>query len=430
MSRTIHSMANYVRRTVDDQLDLLVPALPAVSLDGPKGVGKTSTARERASTVFELDRQATLDVVRADPDRLVGASTPVLIDEWQRYPASWDLVRRAVDDDSTPGQFLLTGSASPSSPATHSGAARIATVRMRPLTLAERGVGTPTVSLGALLAGVNGTIAGATNVTLEQYVEEILASGLPGLRRLPASVRHEMLEGYLQLVIDRDFPEAGRQVRNPMALRRWMTAYAAATSTTASYDTIRDAATHRQEKTSKTTAIPYRDTLERIWILDPVSAWNPSHSHLTRLNDKSKHHLADPALAAALLGANADTLLEGAEVGPAIPRDGTLLGALFESLVALDLRVFAQANRAKVHHMRTWGGDREVDFIIERRDGRIVAVEVKLSASIDDGDVKHLVWLAGKLGPQLIDSAIITTGSDAYRRPDGIAVIPAALLGP
>lgn len=267
-------------------------------------------------------------------------------------------------------------------------------------------------------------------MTLDEYVEELLSSGFPGIRKSSNRARREMIDGYLQLIIDRDFPDAGRQVRNPAALRRWMTAYAAATSTTASYDTIRDAATHRQEKPSKATAIPYRDTLERIWILDPIPAWSPTHSHLSRLNDHSKHHLADPALAAALIGATAETLLSGITTGPAVPRDGTILGALFESLVALNLRVFAQTNEAKVHHLRTWGGDREVDFIIERRDASIVAVEVKLSASIDDRDVKHLHWLAGKIGGQLLDAIVITTGSDAYRRSDGVAVIPAALLGP
>jgi uncharacterized protein len=430
MASTSTRVASYSRRIVDDQIDHLLPALPALSLDGPKGVGKTSTALQRATTVFELDRPTTLEIVRADPDRLITAPIPVVIDEWQRLPASWDLVRRAVDDNHSPGQFIFTGSASPRSPETHSGAARIAPIRMRPLTLAERGVEVPSVSLGTLLQGARGVVGGTTSVTLDQYVAEILSSGLPGIRRLPDHVRQEMIDGYLQLIIDRDFPEAGRQVRNPSALRRWMTAYAAATATTASYDTIRDAATHRQERTSKSTTIPYRDTLERIWILDPVPAWNPAHNHLSRLNDRSKHHLADPALAAALLGANADTLLDGATTGPAVPRDGTLLGALFESLVALNLRVFAQANSAKVQHLRTWGGDREVDFIIERRDGGIVAVEVKLSASIDDHDVKHLHWLATKVGEQLLEFVVISTGPHAYRRPDGVAVIPAALLGP
>jgi len=183
-------VANYQRRVVDDELDELLGDLPAVSLDGPKGVGKTATARERAAGVFALDEVETLELVRADPGRLVSAPEPTLIDEWQRFPASWDLVRRAVDLRAEPGRFLLTGSASPQRPATHSGAGRIVSLRMRPLTLPERGMESPTVSLSALLRGTPSggrvEISGATLVNLQTYVEQIVAGGLPrhaGLRR-------------------------------------------------------------------------------------------------------------------------------------------------------------------------------------------------------------------------------------------------------
>ena len=430
MASTFDRVSGYRRRVVDDELDALFPVLPALSIDGPKGVGKTSTALERASSVFELDSPEVLEVVRADPGRLATAARPVVIDEWQRFPAAWDVIRRAVDRDGSAGQFILTGSASPASPPTHSGAARIVPIRMRPLTLPERGVEVPTVSLAALLNGDRPDVVGATGVGLEQYVEEILASGFPGIRRASGRARRELINGYVQLVIDRDFPDAGRQIRNPAALRRWMAAYAAASSTTASYDTIRDAATHRTETPAKTTTQAYRDTLERIWVLDPIRAWIPSHSHLTRLNEQSKHHLCDPALAAVLVRANADTLLSGSGGDVAIVRDGTFLGALFESLVALDVRVFAQAAEAAVFHLRTKAGEHEVDFIVERPDGRVVAIEAKLSTTIDDSDVEHLRWLSGRIGDQLLDAVVVTTGSDAYRRQDGIAVVPLSLLGP
>ena len=430
MTSTFDRVSGYRRRVVDDQLDALFPVLPALSIDGPKGVGKTSTALERASSVFELDSPEVLEVVRADPGRLATAARPVVVDEWQRFPAAWDVIRRAVDRDGSAGQFILTGSASPTSPPTHSGAARIVPIRMRPLTLPERGVEVPTVSLAALLNGDRPDVVGATGVGLEQYVEEILASGFPGIRRASGRARRELINGYVQLVIDRDFPDAGRQIRNPAALRRWMAAYAAASSTTASYYTIRDAASHRMETPAKTTTQAYRDTLERIWVLDPIPAWIPSHSHLTRLNEQSKHHLCDPALAAALVRANADTLLSGSGGDVAIVRDGTFLGALFESLVALDVRVFAQAAEAAVFHLRTKAGEHEIDFIVERPDGRVVAIEAKLSTTVDDSDVEHLRWLSGRIGDQLLDAVVVTTGSDAYRRQDGIAVIPLSLLGP
>lgn len=336
-----------------------------------------------------------------------------------------------MDKSSRPARFLLTGSASPVVPGTHSGAGRIVTVRMRPLTLFERGIAKPTVSLGALIRGERPRMSGKTPVALTQYVEEIMRGGFPGMRAMTGRASRAQLDGYLARIVDRDFPEAGRTVRNPATLRSWLVAYAAATATTCSYETIRDAATGAQsDKPAKTTTAPYRDTLARLWILDPVSAWSPTRNHLARLNAAPKHHLADPALAARLLGITAEALLAGESVKPTVPRDGTLLGSLFESLVTLSTRVYAQSAEATVHHLRTQGGDREVDLIVARGDGRIVAIDVKLSATITDRDVRHLHWLREQLGSDLLDAAIVTTGSEAYRRPDGIAVVPAALLGP
>jgi predicted AAA+ superfamily ATPase len=143
-----------------------------------------------------------------------------------------------------------------------------------------------------------------------------------------------------------------------------------------------------------------------------------------------KHHLADPALAARLLGATANALLEGESPGPVVPRDGPLLGALFESLVTQSLRVYAQAAEASVGHLRTHRGDHEVDLIVERDDGRVIAIETKLGATPDADGAKHLHWLSEQIGDELLDTVIITTGQEAYRRADGIAVVPAALLGP
>ena len=210
-----------------------------------------------------------------------------------------------------------------------------------------------------------------------------------------------------------------------------MEAYAAATATTATYETIRDAATSGQgDKPAKTTTLPYRDILQRLWILEPLSAWLPTKNQLSRLSKPPKHHLADPALAARLIGADADALLKGQNVGPPVPRDGLLLGHLFESLVTLCVRVYAQQAEARIYHLRTRGGRHEVDLIIERSDHRVVAMEVKLGTTVDDEDVKHLRWLQDQLGNELLDSVVIYTGTTAYRRQDDIAVIPAALLGP
>lgn len=422
---------DYIRRVVDGELDELLPGVAAIALEGPKAVGKTFTAVNRARTITSLDDRGQLDIAAADPRRLVQGQPPILIDEWQRLPESWDVVRRAVDADRTPGRFLLTGSATPTGGPAHSGAGRIVTVRMRPMTLPERGVSCPTVSLERLLAGEGDEIVGSTDLRLDDYVTEILASGFPGLRGLGGRALRAELDGYLARIIERDFAMMERPVRNPAALRRWMTAYAAATATTASYETIRDAATSGEgEKPARTTVAPYSDILQRLWIVEPLPAWLPTRNPINRLSGPPKHHLADPALAARLLGVAAGALLGGRRVGPAVPREGTLLASLFESLATLSVRVFAQAAEARVSHFRTKGGEREVDLIVEADDQRTVALEVKLARTVDDRDTRHLRWLRAQLGDDLVDAVVITTGDSAYRRADGIAVVPLALLGP
>jgi hypothetical protein len=419
--------SRYRRRIVDDEL---IAGLPAIAVEGPKAVGKTATALRRAATVYRLDDEAERSIAQADLSRLLDGKRPVLIDEWQRLPESFDRVRRAVDAGAPAGSFLLTGSASPTEPPTHSGAGRIVQVRLRPMTLAERDIEAPTVSLRQLLRGGRSPIDGRTDVDLERYVHEILASGFPGLRGLSDRLARAQLDGYIDRIIDRDFDELGRKVRRPGTLRRWMQAYAAATATTASFEKIRDAATSGHgEKPARPTTKSYRDVLERLWILDPVPAWLPTRSRLARLSAPPKHHLADPALAARLLGVDAATLLHARPAGPPSTREGTLLGALFESLVTLSVRVYAQAAEARTAHLRTWSGDREIDLIVEHGQ-KILAIEVKLGQTPEERDLRHLRWLRDELGEALADAIVITTGQAAYRRPDGIAVVPAALLGP
>lgn len=386
---------------------------------------------DQAYAGYRLDDPGQASLGRADPARLVTGVTPILVDEWQRVPEVWDVVRRAVDKDPGPNQFLLTGSATPTSSPTHSGAGRIVRLRLRPLSLVERGLESPSVSLRQLLSGGTTPVDGETSVHLSQYVEEIVASGFPAIRPLPSRARRAQLEGYIARIVDRDFDEWGRPVRRPETLRRWMAAYAAATSTTATSERIRGAATGGEsEKPARTTVTSYRDTLHKLWVLDPVPAWIPSRNYFSRLAHPDKHHLADPALAAVLLGVQDDSLLQGSEAAVPMPRDGTLLGHLFESLITQSVRVYAQAAEAKVGHLRTKGGRHEIDLIVERSDHRILAMEIKLGKDVSDHDVRHLHWLKDKVGSDLLDAVAVTTGSHAYRRKDGIAVVPAALLGP
>ena len=422
-------MIEYRRRVLDETLDELQPHLRALSIHGPKGVGKTATAMQRAVSVIDLSLPAQREILSADPSILTRLPGPVLVDEWQRLPEVWDQVRRAVDAGSPPGHFIIAGSSAPRGAVIHSGAGRLVPMRMRPLSVAERGIESPTVSLAALLAG-NRDIGGTTNIRLTDYVEEITASGFPAIRGLPPRVRRAELDAYLDNVVQREFPEQGYPVRRPAVLRAWLAAYAAATSTTATYSKILDAATAGlANKPAKETTLAYRDALSSLWLLDAVPPWIPSRNHLDRLGQSPRHHLADPALAARLLGLDGAALLR-AEQGSANLSEGTILGALFEHLVTLSVHTYAEAAEARVSHLRTRNNDHEVDLIVQHADGRILGIEVKLADRVGDVDAKHLHWLRDRIGNDLIDTVVIYAGEHAYRRHDEVAVVPLALLGP
>lgn len=420
---TESTSAVYLRRYVDRELDALLPELSAIAVDGPKGVGKTATASRRAGVTLPLDDPAVRQLVAADPTHQLSRSDTVLIDEWQHLPEIWDVVRRAVDAE-TPHTYLLTGSATPRAGVdTHSGAGRITSLRLRPLSLSERRGAEPTVRIEDLFDPA-ATIAGSTTMGLADYAREICSSGLPGVTELSPRARRYALESYLRNIIDRDIPDQGVSIRKPATLRAWMAAYAGASSTTTEYVKILDAATSGDsDKPSKSTTLTYRDVLTKIWILDPVPAWLPSISPLSRLVQAPKHQLADPALAATLLSVSEVNLLSGA------PGSGELFGNLLESLATLTVRSAGAAAKARTHHLRTRGGEHEVDLILERFDGSVIAFEVKLARSVDDHDVRHLHWLGDMIGDRLKNKVILTTGTEAYRRKDGVAVVPLALLG-
>lgn len=421
---------SYQQRVVDSRLATMIARLPAVAIEGPKAVGKTRTATRHAASALALDEPAEVTLLGVDPDRLTRLPAPVLVDEWQRHPPVWDMVRRAVDAGAPAGSFLLAGSASPPA-ATHSGAGRIVRLRMRPMSLSERRLVAPTVSLGELLTGEHPDVNGVSAIGMADYAEEIVRSGFPGIRGRGAEDRRDLLDGYLDAIVEHDFAELGHVVRRPATLRAWLTAFAAATSSTATYSSLLDASTAGiADKPAKTTTIAYRDTLVRLWILDELPAWGGPRTPLTSLTQMPKHHLADPALAARLLDVGSGALIDAPRPGASPVRDGTLLGALFESLVTLSVRVYAEAARARVSHLRTKRGEHEVDLVVQRDDGRVLALEVKLARTASDTDVNQLRWLRDRLGEELLDAVVVTTGDVAYRRPDGIAVVPAALLGP
>lgn len=412
----------YRERSVDRLLDQFLPEVPAYALDGPKGIGKTETATRRSDYIWNLELEEHRTQLAADRDFSTVPSGTIFIDEWQHYPDSWNAVRRAVDAGAPGGRFLLAGSASPRTrEGTHSGAGRILSARMRPMGLHERGESHPTVSLASMMAGSPGEVSGTTSFTVGDYYSAIVASGLPGVQNRSPRIQRQYLDSYLERVVDRDLPDQGYAVRRPAQLRRWMAAYAAASSTTTAMTRIASAAGEGGEAPARSTTNAYREHLTQLWILDPVEAWSPARNPFKRLQQGPKHQLADPGLAARLLGLSARHL--------ALPRHADMAGHLFESLVTLTVRAVAEAEGGRVSHMRSHDSREEIDLIVEGEEGQVVAVEVKLSPDFRDHEVRHLKQLREELPDDVVDTMVITTGERAYRRRDGIAVVPLALLG-
>jgi predicted AAA+ superfamily ATPase len=429
-------MIRSYHRLIEDYLRKILQDFPAVTVEGLKGVGKTVSCERLSNGVFKLDREIDRVKVSNNPDMLAGMPTPVLIDEWQKVPSVWEFVRRKVDEGANPGSYLLTGSIANSNRDIHSGAGRIIRVQMRPLSLAERGTDNPSVSLGALLNAAkpfSRPVNGETGVSYSDYMTEIVSSGLPGVRRLPERRRRQLLDSFLDNLLSHEFQQQRVRVRQPQTILRWLRAYAAAVATDAGYTEILDASTAGEhDKPDSRTTAAYREALRNLWLLDEIPAWVAGNDYHSRLKKTPRHYLADPALAAALLDIDLDTLAGTRTAGEPGTRfdekNGNIIGRLFQSLVQQSLGTYALVNDAKVSYLRTQNGDREIDFIIQH--GRkIIAVEVKLSQTVEDADVRNLLWFRELVGARLTDAMVVYSGGLAYRRKDGIAVVPAALLG-
>jgi len=420
----------YQTRLLDALLLDYLQELPAIAIDGAKAVGKTSTASRLVQTIYHVDEELVRELLMNDFSMAEAAKKPVLLDEWQFAPPLWNRVRRAVDDDVSPGQYVLAGSSYPAGAKIHSGAGRLVHVRMRPLSLFERHLADPAVSLRELLAGKAEQAQATTKVSYGDYLREIFQSGFPGLRSQSPHAVALQLDSYIESVINREFVDQGVRVRKLESLRAWMRAYAAASASTAAYETIRDGASGGQnEKPAANTTLAYRDLLACMWLIDPIDPWLPTDASFKDLGKTPKHYLVDCALAARLLDITEDTLLEADAIKVLGPQKKSIIGRLFESLLAQSLQVYAQINEARLRHFRSSNGRHEVDFIIER--GRqVVAIEAKSQAEVTAADARHLNWLAGAFPERHITKVILYTGAYAYTREDGVRVIPAALLGP
>ena len=414
----------YLPRVVDASVERLLRLIPTVVIEGPRGCGKTTTARQFAASEVSLDavpnaRRTAL----TDPRAVLDGDTPRLIDEWQLAPGIWNAVRRASDDRRNTGQFILTGSANPDDDVTrHSGAGRVARIRMRPLSLFELGHSNGAVSLRSLIEGVT-PAAQADAHTLGDMATWTCAGGYPQTIGLPVDDAQEFLRLYLDEVTRIDISRTDGIERDPVRVSRLIASLARNVSSRASLRTL--ALDTNGGRLDTKTVTSYLQALERVFVAEDVPAWSPRLRSRVALRSAPVRQFADPALACATLHADPGRLLDDLET----------FGLLFESLVLRDLRIYAGPLDARVGHYRD-ETDLEVDAVIELRDGAWAAFEVKLGG---EAAIEHaaasLAKLAARVDPKVGSRqralAVLTaTGGYAYTRPDGISVIPITTLGP
>ncbi|QGH70787.1 ATP-binding protein [Pseudactinotalea sp. HY158] len=418
---------DYRPRVVDRLIEHALRVSGAILVEGPRACGKTATGLHHAESSVRLDiDDEARSLAELEPRLVLDGPVPRLIDEWQLEPRLWNHVRRAVDDRRDPGQFLLTSSASPSDDTTrHTGAGRILRLRMRPMALRESGHSSGTVSLAALADGEELTPA-ASPLGLEDLVERLCVGGWPALQSLGAVDAQRILRSYLDAVARADIQAADPAVarRDPTRVRRLLASYARHVSTPASTATIAtDTSSGQGPALRSETVSAYIDALERIMVVEEQPSWGPHLRSRALVRQAPVRQVVDPSLAVAALAASPPRLL----------RDPNSLGLLFESLVVRDVRVYAGPLDADVLHYRDSSG-REVDLIVQLRDGRWIAAEVKLSARWIDDAAESLQAFARNLDSRRVPPpaamVVITAASHAYTRPDGVHVVPLACLGP
>ncbi|WP_419919927.1 ATP-binding protein [Candidatus Poriferisocius sp.] len=395
-------------------------------IDGPKGCGKTWTALNHARSAVRFDGDAAArDLVTISPEAVLAGPSPRLLDEWQLAPDIWNHVRHACDRSSESGRFLLTGSVVPADDAVrHSGAGRVARVRMRPMSLYESDQSSGLVSLGRLLDG-QVVEPGSSEKRFTDVCEAICVGGWPWLIGQPAATVQRRLRDYLEEVRRLEVDVASQRSRNPVLVEKLLVSLARNTATTApnsrlAYDTGNGDSMNHQ------TVRAYLDALTRLFIVEDLPAWPTHLRSRARLTKSPKRHFVDPSLAAAALRAGPDSLHADLET----------CGLLFESLVVRDLRIYAGAHDCDVYHHRIEGG-LEADAVIRRRyTGEWIAVEVKLSNSADtiDHAARSLLKIANtvdtaKTGP-LAALVVVTATGYTYTRPDGVIITPITTLGP
>ncbi|MCH9276774.1 DUF4143 domain-containing protein [Bifidobacterium amazonense] len=421
---------DYRPRVVDGRLGKLLNAFGAVEIVGPKWCGKTWTALSQARSVDRLDDAATFAAAQTDPALVLMGAEPHLVDEWQDAPQIWDAARRHVDDNANrKGQLILTGSAIPKDVDAihHSGTGRIARLRMWPMSLAESGDSTGEVSLSALFDGDFAPAVCDTGV--EDVARWCCRGGWPANLGLDDEFALEIPGEYIASVLDVSVP---RMNKNPGTARALMRALAVNIAQAPKYATLATDMAYGDERREPDvqTVKSYLDMLKDLYLITDLEGWEPPLRAKSRVRTKPKRYFVDPSLPAAALGASPLALL----------RDTQTLGDLFETLCIRDLNVYLSAMPGSGNRIAYYRDDKglEVDVIIELADGRWGAIEIKLSdlKATDENADKLKAFrnkiCANPLG-QVRDPEFMMfltgRGRKAYRRSDGILVVPIATLG-
>lgn len=414
----------YLERIVDRELSDDLSAIGAAVIEGPKACGKTMTAQHAAASEVRLDVDPKARQTAAlEPAFILDGPTPRLIDEWQLEPTIWNHVRRAIDDRGEAGQFILTGSAVPADDITrHSGAGRLTGLRMRPMSLFEKGRSTGRISLGRLL---DGSKEGApeAKLTVPELAEEISVGGWPAF--LQKSREQALTAGrrYLEEIRRVDISAVSGVRRDPIKVGNLLRSIGRNVATQTSIATLARDAGGVDGPLKSETVDEYLDALRRLMVVEDQPAWGVHLRTTHTLRKASKLHFVDPSLAVAAMRSGPERLVQ----------DLNLLGFLFESMVIRDLRVYAQAADADVLHYRDSDG-LEVDAIVEARDGRWAAFEVKLGFNQVEEATANLHKFVKRIdtdrrGPPAALGVIIGSGY-GYRQEDGVHVIPIGALGP
>ncbi|MDO4933493.1 MAG: DUF4143 domain-containing protein [Prevotella sp.] len=422
-------MNKYRQRIADKMLQRRLAGVGAVLIEGPKWCGKTTTAAQHASTILYMDDPEMLkqNIYMADinPKLLLQGDIPLLLDEWQLAPKLWDAIRFEVDHRDGPGQFILTGSAVPAKmdDINHSGAGRFAWLTMRPMSLFESGESTGEVSLTELFNGPQ-EILGFNKLTLENMARLICRGGWPYATMMDNELALDQVKYYYDTVVRSDISRVDGVRRNTELTKRLMRSYARHQGSQATISTIaQDILSHDNDTSDTKTISSYIDALKKIFVIEDSIAWNPNLRSKTAIRSSDTRYFVDPSVAVAALGLGPEDLLA----------DLNTMGLLFETLCVRDLRVFANALDGQVYHYRDKLG-LECDAVVHLRNGRYGLVEIKLGGDrlIEEG-VSTLHALAAKIDTDKMRAPsfmmiLTAVGKFAYRREDGIYIVPIGCL--